>query len=53
MQNNKHGKGWYIMKKPNKGKLTIREKLELLKAIAQRNEQRRKEFKEQKKKQKD
>jgi len=26
-------------------KLTIREKLELLKAIAQRNEQRRKEFK--------
>lgn len=41
------------MKKANKGKMTIREKLELLKAIAQRNEQRRKEFKEQKNKQKD
>ena len=38
------------MKKANKGKLTIRQKLELLKAIAQRNEQRRKEFKEQNKK---
>lgn len=37
------------MKKPVKKKLTIREKLELLKEIAQRNEQRRKEFKEQKK----
>ena len=35
------------MKKVKKGKMTIREKLELLKAIAQRNEQRRKEFKEQ------
>jgi hypothetical protein len=52
MQNNKHGKGWYIMKKTRKGKMTIREKLELLKAIAQRNEQRRKEF-EEKNKQKD
>ena len=38
------------MKKANKGKMTIREKLEILKAIAQRNEQRLKEFKEQKKK---
>jgi len=40
-------RGDYSMKKPTKGKLTIRQKLELMKTIAQRNEQRRKEFKEQ------
>lgn len=32
-----------------KKKMTIREKLELLKEIAKRNEQRRKEFKEKEK----
>ena len=39
------------MKKPDKKKMTLREKLELMKQITKHNEQRRKEFKEQNKKQ--